>query len=251
MGKLKIENNSDQIIGREDEISKIVGFLKSKNLIFHITGNPGTGKTSVIKHVLGKQPFCYLNYLQEENLNTKIKEFLRSKIKILVLDEFDKFYLENKKECLKAMINLKRKLVKTITISNDLRMGNLKFMPYSVPEMLSIIKTKTKNNYETDIDEIILRYLILNYGKQGDVRAVLTKLNGLMSRTDGKKLQIKDLREQKQETENRGIHHEIIGNIKKEGVKGIEGYKEYYKVCEEMMILPLERHIYTMIYDGN
>lgn len=209
-------------------------------------------KKLMINYEVNSDFYYYLNFFQEENINLQIKKILKSNCKILVIDEFDNYYNQNKKECLKNIILLKNRKIKIITISNDLRMGDVKFNPYSSKDIMEIVKQNT--NIVNIIDDNTLKYMVLKYGKNGDLRALLKKVQEFCSKKNLEEgeilsLNIKDVIEKENNFESQSIHHDIIYKIKIEGNNKIETYKKYIKECEEMNITALQKVDFNIIYD--
>lgn len=261
---------NSKIYGRTQEIEQVEHFLGSKNSILHITGCPGSGKTFTVLKILENRSFLYLNYYNNDTINLAIKEYVnfynpnkkdstklincsKKKEKIIVIDEFDKYLQEKKKECLKNIILLKSKNIKLITISNDLRMGNIRFLPYSTSELKFILKEKMENELkEQVIDDVALMYLIKKHGKNGDLRAILKRITDVFSQKNeqiNNRLKIGDVIEKVENCTLNGIHHELIHKIKEESFERCKAFQNYIKECKSISISHLEKNDFDVIYD--
>ena len=107
---IKCFSECNRIYGRDEECNRINDFLNSNDYILHITGSPGTGKTSTVKWILSSKSYLYMNYFNETKITLNKKA-----PKIVVLDEFDKFYEEKKVECLKFLNLIRKSKKKLIT----------------------------------------------------------------------------------------------------------------------------------------
>lgn len=325
------QSSNYNLYGREKESESIVSFLKSKNQLLHITGNPGTGKTHTVlwtlnnliesiktlntdKETIIKRnsnnnsienasidffkddssnsksknvdeiEYLYLNYFTEgSKLYNKVKEFIdkfngekeinqkksikikqksinicENQNKIVVIDEFDKYYDEKKKECLKTIYFIKNNGFKLITISNNLRMGNIKFLPYTSTEMITILKNKMANEIECSaVDNVALAYLIKKYGSSGDLRSVIKKLLECILRLNNSKdansndifVRLPDVIDSQNKDFVKSIHHEIIHKIKENEYCEKKAFKKYLKECDVLHLIALERADFNIVYD--
>lgn len=262
---IKCFSECSQIYGRKEECKKIKDFLKSTNFILHITGIPGTGKTSVVKWALSSKPFLYLNYFNESEIVLK-----KNSPKIVVIDEFDKFFEEKKIECLKFLNLVRKSKTKLITISNDLKMGNVRFKPYDCTEIDQILTEKMNTEIGTEImDQKCRSFLIKKYGKTGDLRALFKVIVAAISKKQSKSemeqntnaqvdecefkasnnlLEISDFLSSEKLTEQ-GIHHQIVSSIKNDTLGSQESFKKYLIECEELSITPLPKTDFNIILE--
>lgn len=240
--------NSSKVYLRESEIQQIRKFINSKNQILHITGNPGTGKTASVCSILKNTRFEYINYFSERQIKQKLE---KTKSKIVVIDEFDKYFEEKKQECLKILIKLKNNK-KIITISNNLRMGNIRFKPYSYSELKQIIELKIEAEIGNKImDSECINFLAKKYEKTGDLRSVFKAILNAISNMNevlDRKLTIKDFIETV-ETNEKGIHRKIISKIKQNELKRTLAYKAYLKECDETGIPCIIKSDFNILFD--
>lgn len=259
---------------RDREIKEIRKFLSGEEPILHITGSPGTGKTATVRSALSEEEFEYANYFSEPC----IKKLLEgTKKRTVVIDEFDKYYTEKKKECLKLLINLRKQEKRTITISNNLRMGNLRFGPYTADQLKRIIRLKMEKEIGSLImGEACIEFLAKRHEKTGDVRglfqAVLQAILQAISKKGSKDskisndlsnsplaimksaenetifLEIKDFIVTEKAMEQ-SIHHKIINKIKESELSRIKAYKEYLTECTELSIPCITRTDFDIIFE--
>ncbi|KAL6121316.1 orc1 [Nucleospora cyclopteri] len=156
-------SNKTKIYGRKKELKAINNFINNKAIILHVVGKPGTGKTSCVLNEL-KDTFLYTNYFTDINISKLIRN---SKKKIIVIDEFDRFFEEKRRECISLMLSIRRKKQKLITISNNLilncknyneksNINLLQFLPYKRDDFIEIIKSKIEminNDDENNIND--------------------------------------------------------------------------------------------------
>ncbi|ELA42165.1 uncharacterized protein VICG_00808 [Vittaforma corneae ATCC 50505] len=281
--------NCKKIYLREREIQGISDFLLSDDSIFHITGNPGTGKTATVRDVLQNKKFEYVNYFSEPELRSILE---RSKTEIIVIDEFDRYLEEKRQECLRLLVSLKNKNKKIITISNNLKMGNMRFKPYTADELKGIIKMKMENELGRHImDEECIAFLAKKHEKAGDLRGLFkTILNAISKKEiesteessskenaknsmyikDGRKpgkesdnstqnkdvatncyiLSVKDFIESERQGE-KSIHHQIISKVKENESSKARAYKKYLAECDQLSIPSVTKSDFSMIFDMN
>lgn len=266
---IKCFTECNRIYGRKDECKQIKEFLKSNEQILHITGSPGTGKTTIVKWILPKDSFLYLNYFNEPKITLNNKA-----PKIIVFDEFDKFQEERKSECLKFLNQIRKLKKKLITISNDLKMGNIRFKPYSINETEQILKEKISLEIGIEImDQKCMAFLAKKYGEKGDLRALFKVIVAILSRKNNTiELEIDNLTENQNNKTNMkspdstylldikdfittvkvtesGIHHQIIEKIKNNTVGQKESFKKYLEECEELSLTPLPKTDFNTILE--
>lgn len=253
---------------REKESQQLTAFLASKDPIFHVTGSPGTGKTATVKSVLSGISFTYVNYF----LEPKIAPVLRkSKPKVAVIDEFDKYFEEKRNECVRLLLYLRSKGKKVVTISNDLRMGNLRFQPYTAAEMAEMLRRKMDAVGGEFMSRECVEFLAKKYEKSGDARALFKAVVTALVRKaeecdqDGEgdvrieenkgnapqqhiSLGIRDFIES-EKTPERGLHHELARKIKAAGLNKTKGYGKYLEECEECGIPPVTKGDFFMLFD--
>lgn len=246
-------SSTREIYLRDKETKTIKEFLKSPDLILHITGSPGTGKTATVRNLLAKRKHLYVNYFSELNIGMRLK---KCKECIVIIDEFDKYLEEKKQACLQAIIHLKNCSKKVITISNNLRMGNIRFQPYSYEELVQILTVKMKKEIGRCImDQKCVSFLAKKHERDGDLRRMFKSILDALSKKSFSKteesgylLDVSDfIRNEKQE--KHGIHHEIISKIKEEQLNKLLAFKSYINECNEMSILSISKADFDMIFE--
>lgn len=219
---------------RTDEKNKIKQFLTSSCNVLHISGNPGTGKTMTVKYVLKNEKYTYINYMVDQ------KFFVR--YKIVVFDEFDRFYLAKKKECLTFLLKHKNK--KIITISNNMLFDCelLIFRPYTKNEILYIVTKKL--NCER-ISNDVIEYISLR--EKNDLRKIMCACNELLLKNSST-ITFKDIAVKKKRKES--IHQQIIHELKKNFRIKEEAFKNYLTRCKELNVDSLSRPDFTSVYEN-
>lgn len=219
---------------REHEKTMIKQFLKSSNTILHISGNPGTGKTITVKYVLRNMKYTYFNCLS--NTEPPVKNNL------IVLDEFDKFYLLKKRDCINFLIKYKNK--KIITISNNVLFHNnsLIFRPYTKDEIIYIIKKKLCDQL---VDINVVEYISIR--EKNDFRRVLSGYKDLLLKSNGKII-LTDILKKEQKKES--IHQQIIHELKNLYHKQEETFTEYLIKCKELNVKSLNRADFITVYEN-
>lgn len=248
-------SNTRTIYLREMEIEKIKRFMASTETILHITGRPGTGKTAVVRNVLLEESYEYVNYFTEPDIGKRLKN---SKEQIVVIDEFDKYVEEKKKECLRSVLLLRKQGKKLITISNDLRIGNIRFQPYSLEELEIILKKKMENELGKRImNEKCISFVAKKYEKTGDLRGLFCCIQNLLSRKDESKgennqnteylLEIADFVENGRKSIE-SVHHKIIAKIRSETGSKKTAFKMYLKECSDLSISSMSKMEFEMAF---
>lgn len=234
---------------RSSEINTIKDFLQGPDNILHICGSPGTGKTVIIKHILKNRKHDFYNYLHNEKIIYQTKQ------KILVIDEFDKYYSQKPIECKKLFLYVTQRNKKLITISNSLNIFEnvLFFNVYSTEEIVDIIKSKLEDIPEITIDESVIRFITIKLGK-GDLRKIFDTCRTVIAKCleDGRKdVQMCDVLEDKENCEDLGINHKLIIDIVVSGLKGdIKAlYEKYVSDCRECHVPALNRTDFFLLYD--
>ncbi|KAM0681340.1 Origin recognition complex [Glugoides intestinalis] len=241
---------------REIEMNKIKRFINSSETILHITGRPGTGKTAVVRYALSEEKYEYMNYFNELDIGKRLKD---SKEQLFVIDEFDKYLEEKKKECLRSVLLLRKQGRKLITISNDLRIGNIRFQPYTLEELETILKKKMETELGKRImDDKCISFVAKKYEKAGDLRGLFCCIQGTLSMKDELKRENKQnseyLLEIEDFVENRrkniqSVHHKIITKIKAETMSKKTGFKMYLNECDALSISSMSRMEFEMAFD--
>lgn len=219
---------------RDKEKEKIIHFLKSKEKILHIAGNPGTGKTNTVKFILYDYKYTYINHLVDNHP----KKFE----KIIVYDEFDKFYHNRNSQCLNFIKKHRNK--KLITISNDLlfHQNSLLFKPYTNDEISYIIQKKLNTDR---ISDLVLNYISIQ--EKNDLRRVLNVCSNLL-KVKKTSITIQDLIAPNKKRDS--IHQQLIHemkNIHGEKNKVFIGYKSK---CKELKIKELDRIDFTAVFEN-
>lgn len=260
------------VYGRETEKQAISAFLKSSEGAIHITGSPGSGKTCTVKEALRGHKHRYINYCHEPCIGRILAGL---KEKIVVIDEFDKYFLEKKNEAVKSIVLLRRKSAKLITISNNLRMGSLCFRPYAAGDILRILREKMAEEVGAGVaDEAVLAYVARKFDRCGDLRLVFkfvldafkrkamdhtpgaeeNKSTLNRSKTNGTaeesmlRLKLADCICKEVVKTEKNMHHEIIQKTAEGGKRLADAYAEYLKECQCMNIPIFSRQEFEMVF---
>lgn len=266
---IKSFSECNTIYGRDLECDKIKEFLNSSEPILHITGSPGTGKTATVKWILSCESFLYFNYFNESKIN--LKQIKESKANVVVIDEFDKFLEEKKSECLKTINCIRFSKKKLITISNNLKMGNVRFKPYSSSDIERILNEKINLEIGCKImDQKCVLFLAKKYEKSGDLRLLFKAIMTAIARNDTvkalDKVAMNDINESLKDgssdylikitdfinTEKRSeqsIHHEMIVKTKNVTLSTSASYQQYLIECEDLSIIPLSKTDFNTIFE--
>ncbi|TBU04587.1 hypothetical protein CWI39_0786p0020 [Hamiltosporidium magnivora] len=159
-----------RIYGREHETRKIKEFIETGSGILNICGNPGSGKTFCVLKVLKNTNFLYVNCLVEENV---IEEINKYKGLMVVIDEFDKFYMNKKGVCVGLLNKLKERMCKVITISNYLLFCDCSvvFKPYSYEDFVFILSKKIEDEIgEEIVEKGVVEVISRKHSHHGDIR---------------------------------------------------------------------------------
>ncbi|TBU04624.1 hypothetical protein CWI36_0737p0040 [Hamiltosporidium magnivora] len=159
-----------RIYGREHETRKIKEFIETGSGILNICGNPGSGKTFCVLKVLKNTNFLYVNCLVEENI---IEEINKYKGLMVVIDEFDKFYMNKKGVCVGLLNKLKERMCKVITISNYLLFCDCSvvFKPYSYEDFVFILSKKIEDEIgEEIVEKGVVEVISRKHSHHGDIR---------------------------------------------------------------------------------
>ncbi len=239
-----------EIYLRENEKNRIKDFLDSKKSILHINGNPGTGKTCVVLKLLENRKFHYFNYFHEENLGKCLKNIImcpkKSMGKIIVIDEFDKYYNAKRKECLRYLNNIEKKKIKVIAISNNLNFGDITFLPYGRDEIKEIIRKKIESESPSVIEENALDFISKKFEKSGDLRLVQKYIFEVLGKMNELPIRMCNLIEAPNESQEKNLQHEII---KKIVINESGGYQKYKKECLHIGIPELTKIEFEMVSD--
>lgn len=262
-------NTTNKIYGRFKEKQTILSFIQSDKSILHINGKPGTGKTSSILECLNSENYLYINYYITSNIKKQINNI--NNIKILVIDEFDRYYNEKKNECINAIICLQKKNIKLITISNTLIINQknylnntnivvLNYKPYTKNQIIEIMNSilKTINNeliITTLFPKAIIEFIAKKHEKIGDLREIFKYINQLLKyilSRNIKKITLETLHTFEIQLKNKiieqSIHHKIIINLIETLVEKKHIYREYICKCKEMKIKNYEKNDFDLIY---
>lgn len=236
------------VYGRTIEIERIKAFVHSKETILHITGSPGTGKTCTTKAALSDFQYLYLNYYNQPAIGKLLKS---SDSNLIVVDEFDKYFQDRKTECIRNIQILQKQNKKLITISNNLRMGNLKFKPYSTEDIVSILKEKIQAEIGGEIiEEKCLKFIAKKFDKIGDLRLVFKYiLDAFSAMSTPSILKISDLAVKTESTNIKSIHHDLINTILQSVYSKELAFAAYIKECRNMNIQAFDRNDFQLIFD--
>lgn len=235
------------IYGRMVEKKRIEDFINTEDHVLHITGKPGTGKSCTVRNVLKNIKYAYVNYYHERKIGSLLKNI---KENLVVIDEFDRYFSEKKGECMKYLSGLKQTGKKVITISNNLKMGDLKFVPYNAFEIKQILLEKINNEIgQAIIADNALTYLSKKFEKSGDLRLVFKFVFEILNKMENDSFMIKvtDLFNKSEIKTEKNVHHEIIMKIIDEGEK--EVYSSYLKECSLFNIPILTKQDFEMVYE--
>jgi Cdc6-like AAA superfamily ATPase len=245
---------------REKEIHLLKDFLSSAENILHISGNPGTGKTCTALYVVQSMDFEYFNYLRSNRI---YKDILKTKASVILIDEFDKFFREDKKACMSTVTTIKRKGKKLITLSNTLNLveNMVHFKPYTVKEIEYIVVRKMEDDFGVDMEkDPAISIISRKFSALGDVRKAFEYCSNMFrsrratSTCDKEWIGLNMLNENNKENVeiNGNMHHEIIKEIAKAGAGlGKDGiYEVYLKRCKEIGLPFCNRSDFKIIYEG-
>lgn len=249
-------SKSTAIYLREREVSAISSFLRSKQLVLHVCGNPGTGKTHVTTTLLGTSSL-YLNYYNEDNIPLRIKT---SRKTVVIIDEFDKYYNEKRGECLRTMCYLKDNGIKLITLSNDLRISAdaLFFRPYTSLDMEKILDQKLRRDPDVEVaTQTAIRIMSRKLGCSGDLRPLFKYVQEVIEKklldNDVTAISAEDLTHEKENEAKvpSNIHHEIISTLVSGNRRatGTDLYPRYLRECLEMDIQPYDRTDFNIVHE--
>lgn len=249
-------SKSKEIYLREKEVLTIESFVNSEQMVLHICGNPGTGKTHVVTQLL-KKSSLYLNYYNEDRISVRIKDNRRP---VVVIDEFDRYYNERRSECLQNMRRLKSRNVKLITVSNNLRISSdaLFFEPYTSSDMEKILIQKLKKESPVNIAaSTVTRLISKKMGSSGDLRLLFKYIQEILERkllnNDITEISVEDVALDKENEASvpNDIHHCIISTLmsKSEETSRMKLYSKYLRECSEVRIQGYDRTDFNIICD--
>lgn len=219
----KYKETQRSIYLRKSEQQAIADFLQSDSHVLHIFGNPGTGKTTVTLFTLDAYKYTYFNYLENTSFYTS-----RKMEKIVIIDEFDRFYEYKKKEAVRFISRPNRKI---ITLANKcIFADSLYFKTYTTDELIFIL-TKLNKNLSSDAIMLIAK----RFNGQGDLRRALEYCNGVI---DNKSL-----------TADGNINHKMIKDVIKMCLSKKDVYEKYVEHCKENMTPYLGRCDFYVIYE--
>ncbi|KAF7682638.1 Origin recognition complex subunit 1 [Astathelohania contejeani] len=249
-------NKSDtkKIYLRDKEILDIKSFIKSNKYVLHIAGNPGTGKTHVITKTLPQAE--YYNYLSDINIEKKIMDSIRSsKKKVIIIDEFDKLYLANRRKSVGILNMAKMCHKKVITLSNNVNFTDnlLIFRPYTADEMARIVKSKLKDELGIEnLNDIQIELISKKYGNNGDLRRVFEHCmkDILPNNQSSIDFEFSKENDNNKEYETNNLHFQIIkGIIGNKKLKKEEIYSKYIKEGRKLGIPICDRNDFGCILD--
>lgn len=228
---------------RESEIIQI--FLRSEEMILHITGSPGTGKTATVQKALEDTKYVYVNYFLEPEIE---KILGKTKTGVAVIDEFDKYLEERRSWCLKMLLRLREKEMKVITISNGLKMGNLRFKPYTAKDLSDILDLKMKEIGCEIMSKETVNFLAKRHERNGDIREMFKMICSVIGKKNEPFLEIRDFLQTERRIDG-GIQYEMVGRIKNNELNRKRAYGMYLIECEGMAIPPITKTEFNMIFD--
>ncbi|KAF5140481.1 cdc6-related aaa superfamily atpase [Vairimorpha ceranae] len=232
---------------REDVIEKVNNFINSKSdNILHLTGNPGSGKTSLAKYVCRNKKHMFINAYNE---NIKKLILLNHKNKIWIIDEFDKVNDS------KFIINyIKTHNKKLITLSNSLNNFkclneiNISLRPYTSKEIEDILHLKCEEVGEKFLNEFEIKFIAKMFGRTGDMRLVFNFIRDNYDKTTQKIILNKSTEDNK-DVEDVNIHHKIIKEIVFKNFDRRKAFSIYIEECEKLGIPYLFRNDFYSVYD--
>lgn len=250
-----------QIYGREAEKKRILDFLSSNEPVLHIVGKPGTGKTSTVKAVLSGMAYKHLNYCHEHSM---AKAVHASSEDIIVIDEYDRYFVEKKAECMRVIVHLRKQNKKLITIGNNLRMNGLKFLPYTAADIQSILTDKIQSEIGTEsgaalLDAASLQYIAKRFDRMGDLRAVFKYVQDILACPRlSCPIRLADLvrLNNTQNIEGHGanrhrektVHQNIIERIREDTGETESEYSRYLRECNSLQLSALNRQEFDMLF---
>lgn len=240
-------SSSQQIYIRSGIDKKISDFLSSTRYnTLHITGNPGSGKTSIIKFICKNHTHKFLN-----SYTDNIKNILLSnnKCNLWIIDEYDKFKDSN---FLEHYIKTKKK--KLITLCNTLtgtkRKDSMSIacLPYTSKEIEEILRFKMKEVGHDIFDEITLKIIPKMFSNSGDMRLVFNYIRDNFNK-EKNKVEIQKRILKKDQDLSVNIHHKIIKEIISLKYDRRKAYSEYLNKCDEIAVPGLFRNDFYSVYD--
>lgn len=248
--------NTNVIYGRKKEIKQINEFTNSRKYILHVSGKPGTGKTCTTINFLEAKgiKYEYFNYFQK---NINVSDIDGCKKKVVVIDEFDKFYEENKNKCVAILVSLRKKNIKLITLSNNLIVNKknyvnnknvqvMTFLPYTKKEIFEILEKIVKNK----INKEILTYVSAKYENTGDLRDVFKIMSILLQQSVISMDAVIKCNKTIKTQQNNSMHHKIILEyMEKENTKN-DIFKKYLEECKKFKINGFDRKEFEIVYES-
>lgn len=210
---------------RKHEQQTIKNFITSDSTILHIYGNPGTGKTITTLHTLSNINFSYFNYLE----NTTFYKTKKMK-KIVVIDEFDRFYDYKKRE---STMFISRPNHKFITLANKCIFANsFQFTAYKTDEMIYLLSKLNKK-----LSNEKLKYIAKKFHGQGDLRRAVEYSKNSVDENEVVKC------------DDENVNHRIVKEMVRMGLCKADVYGRYVEVCKESMVPYLGRCDFFVLYD--
>lgn len=273
---------SKKTTNKDSEIcSKIISYkyinyyhepIKSR-IINSLTGriNVGSNKTtnskSNIKNIKTTNNKSNVkNRKTTNNRSVKNNSACGQEYDIIVIDEFDKYFAEQKSSCLNLIVRLRACKKQLITISNNLKMSGLKFGPYTSAEIFNILKSKIEreilnlndshsnidNKSASVIDVAALKYISTKFDKCGDLRVVFKAIFDIFNRVKSSKgkshISILDCIERPISIKEKNIHHKIISDLVFDNIVEKEAFALYIHKCDEKGIPAFDISDFNIIY---
>ncbi|WUR02841.1 cell division control protein 6 like protein [Vairimorpha necatrix] len=236
--------NSQSFYLRNEILENIKSFLEDKkDFILHLTGNPGSGKTSITKFVCKNKKYIYLNAYTDE---IKKKILANKKCKLFIIDEFDKIPDS------KFVINfIKSNKMKLITLSNNLNKSsglNISLPTYTSRDILEILNLKCQEINSEILSDDDKKIISKMFGRTGDMRLVF---NFVRDNFDKKinKVSLPKKAVDQESTSDQNLHHRLIKEVQGDTQERRKAYSLYIEKCDKLGITSFYRNDFYSVYD--
>ncbi|KAK6090413.1 hypothetical protein P3W45_000510 [Vairimorpha bombi] len=245
--QVAFSSSSDFIYLRSDVCKKISSFLSSTRYnILHLTGNPGSGKTSIAKYICKNYEYKYLNSYTD---NIKSSILSNKKINLWIIDEYDK--IKDKKFISHYIKSTNKKLITLCNTLSSIKRSDsmsISLLPYTSKEIEEIIRLKIKEVGYEICDNSTIKIIAKIFSSTGDMRLVFNYIRDNFNK-ETNKLEIPKNENIKEEVSEVNVHHRIIKEIVKLNYDRRKAYSEYLDKCDEIAVPGLYRNDFYLVYD--